>query len=218
MGMTDTLLPFSVMVAGWLLCLGGLAVAAVRADWPQLFVEKALQHTLFGSTVGLAMLWQMRAGLNPGLTVHLLGMTTVTLMLGWSLAVLAGSLALVAMVLLGREPLGAFGINDLVTVIIPALVTQGIMLWERQRFRLFFAYIFVCGFFGAAIAVVAGGVFMVVLLWVFGVYDWDLLVRDYLRYLPLIAMPEALINGMTVTGIMVYFPKRLLTLDESRYL
>lgn len=218
MGITDQLLPLSVLVTGWVICICGLAVALVRAGWPQLFVERALQHSFFGTMVALVMLWQMRAGINPGLTVHLLGITTATLVLGWQLSVLAGSVALAAMVFLGKESLAAFGINDLVTVLVPALVTQGIMLWERRHFRLFFNYIFFCGFFGAAVSAAAGGLLMVLLLWVFGVYDWDLLTRDYLRFLPLIMLPEAFINGMVVTGLMVYFPKRLLTLDESRYL
>lgn len=218
MGITDQLLPPPVLVTGWIICCCGLMAALVRAEWPQLFVERALQHSFFGAMVALVLLWQMRAGINPGLTVHLLGMTAATLVLGWQFSMLAGSVALVAMVFLGKESLAAFGINDLVTVLVPALVTQGIMLWERRHFRLFFNYIFFCGFFGAALSVAAGGILMVLLLWVFGVYDWDLLTWDYLRFLPLIMLPEAFINGMVVTGLMVYFPKRLLTLDESRYL
>ncbi|MDX1800942.1 MAG: hypothetical protein R3303_08455, partial [Marinobacter sp.] len=133
-------------------------------------------------------------------------------------AVLAGLLALASVVITGQESLRLFAVNALVTVFIPALVSHSIMIWERRRgFRNFFAYIFFCGFFGAGIAVASAGCLMVTLLWSAGVYDWDFLVHDYLRYLPLILIPEGFVNGAVVTGLMVFHPDRLLTLDQSRY-
>jgi len=139
-------------------------------------------------------------------------------MLGWALAVLAGLLALVITVITGREPLMMFAANGLVTVMVPALVSHGIMLWERRRnFRNFFAYIFFCGFFGAGLSVAAAGVVMCLLLWTSGAYSFDMLVHEYLRYLPLFMIPEGFINGAFVTGLMVFHPDRLSTLDQRRY-
>ena len=218
MGLNGALLPGSILWGCWILWSVLMVGTVVAADWDQLFVEKPLQHTFFGAAVALIVLWNLRAGILPGLSVHVLGMTTLSLMLNWPLAIVAGSLSLVAMVILGREALVDFAINDMVTVMLPALVTYGIMRWERTHFRLFFAYIFVCGFFGAAIAVACSAAAVVVILLASGVYGWDTLVVDYLRYLPMIMLPEAFVNGMLITGLMVYFPQRLLTLDESRYL
>lgn len=218
MGLTGALLPSGMLWGSWVLWGVLMLLAALYADWDQLFVEKPLQHTFFGASVALIALWNLRAGILPGLSVHILGMTTLSLMLTWPLAVVAGSLSLVAMVILGREAVADFAINDMVTVMLPALVTYGIMRWERTHFRLFFAYIFVCGFFGAAIAAACSAVVVVLVLHLCGVYSWETLVADYLRYLPMIMLPEAFVNGMLITGLMVYFPQRLLTLDESRYL
>lgn len=218
MGLIDNLLPGSVLVLAAMVCAGLLVWAVRRADWRRLLSDDALQHSLFASAVVLGLLWHLRAGLAPGLTIHLFGMTAVTLMLGWELAVLAGLLALASVVITGQESLRLFAVNALVTVFIPALVSHGIMIWERRRgFRNFFAYIFFCGFFGAGIAVASAGCLMVTLLWSAGVYDWDFLVHDYLRYLPLILIPEGFVNGAVVTGLMVFHPDRLLTLDQSRY-
>jgi uncharacterized membrane protein len=195
----------------------GLAIW--QADWAQLAVERPLQHSLFAAIILLMLVWLIRAGLSPGLTIHILGITAVTLMLGWSFAILAGLVALLFMVILGREPLTMLGVNGIVTVVIPALTSYGVMLWERRRgFRNFFAYLFICGFFGAAIAVASAGITMVLLLWMAGVYGWETLVHEYVRYLPLIMLPEAFINGTVISGLMVFHPQRLLTLDESRYL
>ena len=218
MGLTSALLPSGMLWGSWVLWGVLMLLAALYADWDQLFVEKPLQHTFFGAAVALMILWNLRAGILPGLAVHILGMTTLSLMLSWPLAIFAGSLSLIAMVLLGREALADFAVNGIVTVKLPALVTYGVMRWERTHFRIFFAYIFVCGFFGAAISAACSAIAAVLVLLAGGVYGWDTLVADYLRYLPMIMLPEAFVNGMLITGLMVYFPQRLLTLDESRYL
>lgn len=111
-----------------------------------------------------------------------------------------------------------FAANGLITVMVPALVSHGIMLWERRcNFRNFFAYIFFCGFFGAGLSVAAAGTVMCLMLWSSGTYSFDELIHEYLRYLPLFMIPEGFINGTFVTGLMVFHPDRLSTLDQSRY-
>jgi uncharacterized membrane protein len=218
MGMTDNLLSTSQ----WLITAVLFAVILLNAvrsvDWSALRKDNALQHSFFGAAVMLGFVWQLRAGISPGLAIHIFGITVITLMLGWALAVLAGLLALVITVITGREPLLMFAANGLITVMVPALVSHGIMLWERRRnFRNFFAYIFFCGFFGAGLSVAAAGIVMCLMLWSSGTYSFDELVHEYLRYLPLFMIPEGFINGTFVTGLMVFHPDRLSTLDQSRY-
>lgn len=218
MGMTENLLSTSQWLITLVLFLLILTRAVRTIDWQTFRQDNALQHSFFGAAVALGFLWQLRAGLSPGLAIHVFGITVVTLMLGWALAVLSGLLALVIMVITGREPLLMFAANGLVTVMVPALVSHGIMLWERrQNFRNFFAYIFFCGFFGAGIAVAVAGLVMCLMLWSSGVYEFDELVHEYLRYLPLFMIPEGFVNGTLVTGLMVFYPDRLKTLDQSRY-
>lgn len=218
MGMTENLLTGGQMFVTGVLFLVILMAAARQANWQALRRDNVLQHTFFGAAVTLGFLWQMRAGISPGLSIHIFGMTALTLILGWSLAVFAGLLALLVMVISGREPLVMFAANGLVTVMVPALVSYRIMLWERRRaFRNFFAYIFFCGFFGAGIAVAAAGMVMCLLLWSAGVYGFDELVDEYFRYLPLFMLPEGFVNGTVVTGLMVFHPQLLATLDERRY-
>lgn len=218
MGMTDNLLSTSQ----WLITLVVFLVILVQAlrsiNWKAFSEDNALQHSFFGVAVVLGFVWQFRAGISPGLAIHVFGITVITLMLGWGLAVLAGLLALVITVITGREPLIMFAANGLVTVMVPALVSHGIMLWERHRnFRNFFAYIFFCGFFGAGISVAVAGTVMCLMLWTGGVYTFGELVHEYLRYLPLFMIPEGFANGAFVTGLMVFHPDRLTTLDQRRY-
>jgi uncharacterized membrane protein len=218
MGMTENLLPASQWVITLVLFLGVLLYAVRSIDWQVFRKDEALQHSFFGAAVVLGFVWQLRAGISPGLAIHVFGVTVVTLMLGWALAVLAGLLALVITVITGREPLLMFAANGLVTVMVPAIVSYQIMLWERRRdFGNFFAYIFVCGFFGSGLAVAAAGVTMCLMLWTSGVYTFGELVHEYLRYLPLFMIPEGFANGAFVTGLMVLHPDRLTTLDQRRY-
>lgn len=218
MGMTGNLLSTGHLFVTGVLFLAILVAAVRQAPWSLFRRENALQHTFFGAAIVLGFLWQLRAGISPGLSIHIFGITAITLMMGWALAVLAGLLALVITVITGREPVSMFAANGLVTVMVPALVSHGIMLWERRRnFRNFFAYIFFCGFFGAGIAVAAAGVVMCLLLWSADVYSFGELRHEYLRYLPLFMLPEGFVNGVIVTGLMVFHPDRLLTLDQRRY-
>jgi len=218
MGMTENLLSTSQWLLTAVVFVLVLLATLRSVDWQALRKDSATQHTLFGAAVGLGFLWQLRAGISPGLAIHIFGITVITLMLGWALAVISGLLALVITVITGREPLLMFAANGLVTVMVPALVTHAIMLWERRRdFRNFFAYIFFCGFFGAGLSVAAAGVLMCLMLWSSGVYTFETLVHEYLRYLPLFMIPEGFVNGVFVTGLMVFHPDRLSTLDQRRY-
>lgn len=218
MGMTENLLSTGQWLVTAVLFLLVLVQAARSVDWRGFSRDNALQHSFFGAAVALGFLWQLRAGISPGLAIHIFGMTVITLMLGWALAVFSGLLALVITVITGREPATMFAANGLITVMVPALVSHGIMLWERRRnFRNFFAYIFFCGFFGAGLAVAAAGTVMCLLLWSSGTYDFEDLVNEYIRYLPLFMLPEGFVNGTIVTGLMVFHPDRLTTLDQNRY-
>lgn len=218
MGMTENLLSTSQWIITIILFLAILVRALRSIDWQVFRRDETLQHTFFGVAVVLGFLWHLRAGISPGLSIHIFGITLVTLMLGWALAVLAGLLALVITVITGQEPLLMFAANGLVTVMVPALVSHGIMLWERRRnFRNFFAYIFFCGFFGAGISVAMAGTVMCLMLWTSGVYTFGELVHEYVRYLPLFMIPEGFANGAFVTGLMVLHPDRLTTLDQRRY-
>ena len=104
MGLTDNLFPAWLLLVTAVMFAGILVRAVRQTDWQWLRSEQRLQHCLFGAAVVLGFLWQLRAGLSPGLSIHIFGMTAVTLMLGWRLAVFSGLLASVIVVITGREP------------------------------------------------------------------------------------------------------------------
>lgn len=218
MGVSEGLLP-----AHWLwICHGLYAMvlwAAIRnAEWYRLWQYRSLQHLAGISVVSLVLLWQIRTGLVPGLEIHFLGLTALTLTMGWSFAVILASLALLATTLAGTEDFGAFSLTALMTCVVPICVSYLACLIERAMgTRIFFAYIFVCGFFGAALAVICANVGMALVLWLGEAYSFRQIWDNLLMYIPLIALPEGVINGILTTGLMVFLPQYLKTLEPARY-
>ena len=83
----------------------GLAAlwALARVSWIELLADNRRQHLFFGSVFLLFVLWLVRRDFDSGITFHFLGLTAVTLLLDWPLAVLAGSLAQLGLIALGLD-------------------------------------------------------------------------------------------------------------------
>ncbi|MBS98188.1 MAG: hypothetical protein CMI01_05875 [Oceanospirillaceae bacterium] len=209
---------------GWLLLTGVvylviMALALWRLPWGVLQRERGIQHLLFGAAVVLMLMWSLRAGISPGLSIHFVGMTTLTLMFGWDLAICAGTAALVGLSLIGRESWQSFPLNALCFVVIPSLVTLLVLrLVEWKLPKNFFVYLFLCAFLGGGVAAAAGGMTMGTLLWSADVYPWSKIYHEYVRYLPLIMFPEGLLNGIIMTGMMVFHPDWIRTFDARHYI
>lgn len=193
--------------------------ALYMAPWRALLHNRTLQHLFLGATVALTLLWQMRAGISPGLAIHFLGITVLTLMFGWDLAVLSASLALVGVTLVGQESWQGFAVNGLCTIVIPALVSYGILRFVEAKLpKNFFVYLFLCAFLGAGVASVLGGLTMGFLLWASDVYSLAKIEYEYIQYLPLIMFPEGLLNGIIMTAMMVFYPDWIRTFDARTYI
>jgi uncharacterized membrane protein len=83
--------------------LGGLALAVAlsSAPWRTWLDDSERQWVWFGSMALLVVVWSMKAGITPGLSVRFLLMTALTLMHGWQLAIVAGALVLVVLSVVG---------------------------------------------------------------------------------------------------------------------
>ncbi|MET1081085.1 MAG: energy-coupling factor ABC transporter permease [Pseudomonas sp.] len=204
---------------GWLFYLPVLCWAVWRAPWLELLSDSRRQHLLFGTVLALFVLWLVRRDFASGLSVHFIGMTAVTLLLDWPLALLAGLAAQVGLALIGRQDWAALGINGWLLVVIPVLVTE-VCAWrvERAQPRNLFVYIFCCGFFPAALSVLLCVLAGLALLWVDGLFPMPPWLADFAGYLWLVMFPEAFINGTVVSALVVFCPDWLETFNRSRYL
>lgn len=201
------------LAAVWLWCVG-------TAPWRRL-ADSAQLHVWLGTIVVLTLFWSMKAGLRPGMSVHLLGTTVFTLMFGRQLAILGLSLVMAAVVfntsgLTGWAP---YAINALVLIVFPVMVAYGILVAvERWLPANFFVFIFVATFFGAAFATAATGFLATLLLFMNGGYSASTLFEEYLVSYVLLGFAEAWLNGAAITLMVVYLPHWVGSFDDRRYL
>ena len=85
---------------GWLLYGPLVLLALFKAPWVELFSDSRRQHLLFGTVLGLCVLWLLRRDFPSGVAVHFIGMTAVTLLLHWPLAIKGIGVAVLGAVLL----------------------------------------------------------------------------------------------------------------------
>ncbi|KAF0866899.1 energy-coupling factor ABC transporter permease [Pseudomonas sp. LD120] len=216
---SSALLSPQTLVLGWLLYVPVLVWAVLRAPWVELFTDTRRQHLLFGTVFGLFLLWLVRRDFDTGVSYHFIGLTAVTLLLDWPLAIIGGLIAQLGLLALGRQDLAALGVNGSLLILLPAAVTEACaLLVERAQPRNPFVYIFCSGFFAAALSALLCLLCALVLLWLderFAMPEW---LEDFVGYLWLIIFPEAFINGMLISALVVFCPEWLETFNRTRYL
>ncbi len=182
-----------------------------RKVW-HLLRQPLIQSLFLGSALALSLLWQLQAQVPDFPAVHFLGLTTVTLLLGLRLTLLVIPLALllsqIAPLLAGKiwipneQQLLHWCVLSLVAV-------QSYLCYLLISHKLpdhLFVSIFVTGFLNSLLsAVVYVGTLA---LGFFGVLALgsENQVSEFLTVMPLLAMPEALLNGMALTLLLVYRP------------
>jgi uncharacterized membrane protein len=200
---------------------GGVALAFAlhRAPWGAWLAESERQWVWFGSMALLLVVWAMKAGLTPGLSVRFLLVTALTLMHGWHLAVVAGALVLAMLSWLGLAEWTLYGTNLLCMAVVPALFTA--WLHERVHAHLphnYFIYFFLTTFLGAALAFNLAGLLRVGLIAASGTLAATHVGPEYFAILPLMSFGEAVANGMIVAMAVVYCPRWVMSFDDRLYL
>lgn len=201
---------FGPLALVWLWCVR-------TAPWRRL-ADSGQLNVWLGTVVVLMLMWSLKAGVKPGLNLHLLGATAFTLMFGRQLAMLGLSAVMAAVTLNGGAGWDSYALNVLVTAVFPCVAADALRrVVERYLPSNFFCYIFCAAFFGAAIAIVSTGLLSALVLWLAGVYSAEMLLADYLPYYALLGFAEAWLNGGAITLMVVYYPKWVDSFDDRRY-
>lgn len=214
-------IPASVFNEDWLLVAGFvlflLLLRAIRgAQWSYVLEHS---HVYLGAIVFASVIWILRAGIGSNLNFHFLGTVVMTLMFGWRLALIALT-AVVAITFWRLEAgMAAVPINTLVMGGIPILISHYLLIWSQRRLPTnIFVFVFVNAFLAAVlgtVVVVFAGSF---LLWMTETFTAHYLQNYYLPYIPLLMLPEGLINGMLTAIAVVYAPQWIPVFDDARYL
>jgi uncharacterized membrane protein len=97
------------------LLFASILLLALRLTPWRKFRDMEQLNVFLGAVVALLVLWHMDVQVQSGLSFHLLGVTAITLMFGWSLAVIGAALALLGVVLNAGTGWDGFAINALLT-------------------------------------------------------------------------------------------------------
>jgi len=201
--------------------LGGaaLAFALYDAPWRAWLLDRERQWVWFVSMALLLVVWAMKAGITPGLSVRFLLVTALTLMHGWQLAVVAGALVLAVLSYVGQAEWSNYGANLLCMAVVPALF----IAWfhEQVHARLphnYFIYFFVTTALGSALAFNLAGLVRFALIGLSGTLATAAVGPEYFAILPLMSFGEAVANGTIIGMAVVYRPRWVMSFDDRLYL
>ena len=185
--------------------------------WDDLFVPGRVQQFLL-ATVAVALVWSMRAESVDGLALHFLGVAVVTLVFGWQMALLIVSLAVLGLALFGIVTWLEAPLMILLSGALPIAAAWALLRFsERKLPPHMFIYLYVVGFLGGALTVL---VTMIAYTLVFGLFTslpWDVVVSEYFQYTLLLVLPEGVLNGMIITGLVMFRPEWVATYSDARY-
>ncbi|MDA8962118.1 energy-coupling factor ABC transporter permease [Congregibacter sp.] len=213
------LLPHWILVVAGIALLLSLALALWHAQWSALRQEPGRMHLVAGGAVVCLMLWLLNIHLVDGLILHFLGITTLTLLVGWSFTVLAASLAVVALYALQGLHWAAYPLSVLLCIVLPATTTWVLArLLYRPSLQHPFVYILGAGFSGGALVMLLLALAALLLFWSSGLNDYLENVREFWPLLFLLMFSEGFINGMCVTALAIFYPDWMKTFDDQFYL
>lgn len=203
----------------WLAGGGALAAALRHLPYRVLWSSTPAQHLFFAACLGVTLLWSVRAGITPGLGVHFLGVTALTLLVGWPLAMLATLLASAVNAVFGLTTPGMVPFEFVLNGVVPVAVSHWMRLTlERFLPRHLFIYLLGCAFGGGVVAgLVSRGATALVLL-AGAAYPPHRVTGELGVIMALTTLPEGVINGMIVTVLAVYRPEWVKEFDDGRYL
>jgi uncharacterized membrane protein len=205
-------------IAAFALSVPVCAIAVATAPWKSWLGRSDRQHVYFGGLVVLLIIWSLRAGITPGLTLQFLLVSALTLMHGWSLAVIGIGIVLGADGL-QHGGLAAWPANLLCFGIVPATTTAVVhRLLEARLPHNYFVFFFGTAFAGSIVAFLLASFARLALLWLAGTLPSAQLGEEYLVLLPMMGLAEASLNGLVVAVAVVYTPDWVRSFDDGLYL
>ena len=212
------LIPLWLNVVVAFVMLACLAGAAMTANWAALWARSERQHVLLGGLVGLLLLWLLTLQVVEGIWFHLLGVTSLTLIVGWRFTILGATFVLGAYLWLQQQHLMAAPLAWLFSVLIPASTSRLLAhLLRKYGIRNLFAYMLGAGFGGGLLSVLAVAFAALPTFWLMGQTGWLAEALEHWPFILLLMFPEGFINGMLVTAFTVFYPDVVKTFDDDFY-
>ncbi len=218
MNVPTGLLPGAYLWLAHLLYAACLLYTLYRAPWRRL-ERGSMQNVFMVAVVFVALLWQLDVSLLAGVSLHYLGATALALLFGWELGIVAVTLAMIGHTHFSPAGWEAFSLNVLVVGVAPVLVSYAVHAFVRDRLpHNFFVYLFLGAYLGGAMAMASMVLLSYGVMSLSGLYESAQLSRQLLPYLPLMMFPEAFINGLLITALVMLRPEWVATFDDETYI
>lgn len=189
------------------------------AQWRSTLEVPLRQHLLLASLVFLVVLWLISVRVFDGLWLHFMGVTTVTLLVGWRFTLLLGAAASCVYGFLIGQPMTAAACAWLITVLVPASISRLLVYWLRRRPQSnLFIYLLGAGFGGGAFAALGLALGGLLLMALSGDHERVSMALENWPMMTLIMFPEGFINGMVLSVIVVLNPEAVKTFDSDKYM
>lgn len=194
-----------------------IAAMLFSRDFWQELKHKAVPWPVAGASICvLALLWQTDAAVLDSLSIHFLALTSLALIFGLRLSCLLFTLVIVLQGLMSVQPLDHLLWTLACGWLVLTLNYAVYLLCSHYLPRHLFVYLFVGAFLNSAAGLV---VFMLLQAWhQADQYSMNQLYDSYLIFIPLAALPEALLNGMAMTLMVIYKPEWVYTFYQRIYL
>ncbi|WOJ98567.1 energy-coupling factor ABC transporter permease [Congregibacter brevis] len=213
------------LLADWIIVVAAVAMAlsvivALRyANWTAVAREPGRMHLVAGGAVGCLLLWLLNIHLVDGLLLHFLGLTTFTLVVGWSFSVLGAALVMAAFYALKDLGWTAYPLAVVMCIVVPATATWLLArLLRRPGLQHPFVYMLGAGFAGGAFVMLLLSVLALSLFWFSGQTGYLDAAAEFWPLVFMLMFSEGFINGMCVSALAIFHPDWMKTFDDKFYL
>lgn len=195
-----------------------LVVAMWHAPWGRL-AEAGRSHVYFGILVGMMLLWGLRADVTNGLQFHLLGVTSLTLVFGWSLGLIGACIALIGVALAGWSEWSGLPFSLVTSGLAPASLSYLSLLVVRAYLpKHFFVFVFVNAFVTGGLVGLICGYLSAGMLSLSDIHSFERLSETVFPFFPIMFFPEAVFNGWIMTLLIVFKPHWVYSFSDEEYL
>lgn len=218
MNISADLLPSPLLIGAVLLCVPIMLWSLVRAPW-SLLQQNLLVPVYVGGLLVLLGLWSLQIGPGGGPGLHFLGLSAMVLVFGPALTLAGTSFVLLSLTAIGIFDARSFGINGLVSVVLPIVLAARLHTLVYHRFpKHYFVYLMISAHFSSMIVIATVMLVSALLIGVFGLDPKPALWQNYLIFLPVAMLPEGFINGAIMTMLTAYRPHWVRSFDDRDYI
>lgn len=203
---------------GWFILLLFMSHALLTRPW-QNHPDTPLSSIWPAFVVALMTIWLLKAGLQQGLEIHILGLTAFTLMFGSRLAILGVISVYLLLAVADKAAWSSLGWNALLVGVFPILLAAQIHRFVYRKLpHNYFVFVFLSSFLNGVLVMVFTMGLLTGFMLLTSVHPVDLIKNQFLLITPLLIFPEAFFNGGLMAVLVIYRPHWVLGYNQDLYL